>query len=88
MRRVLMRHASKSHPRGGSDALNLENTLAGYLEVRVKLTAHGLCYTNAYELWSLWSSACSSRQENESCLTSRSADMCAYTPTVMRKISP
>ena len=41
-RLVRMRHASKSHPRGGRDALKLENAFAGHLEVRVKLATHGL----------------------------------------------
>ena len=39
-----------------SDALGLENALAGHMEVRVKLAAHGLCYANAWSPSSLWSS--------------------------------
>jgi len=55
-RRVRRRYVSQSHPHGGRDALGLVNALTGHLEVRARSLTHGLCYVNAYKLWSWWSS--------------------------------
>lgn len=55
-RRVLMRHASQSHPHGGRGTFGLENALTGHLEVRARSLTHGLRYVDAYKSWSWWSS--------------------------------
>jgi len=70
-----MRHASKSHPRKGSDASSLENALAGHLEVGVNW------WLTVYAMPTLMSCGrCGDSRKRELTSPRRSAGLGAYTP--------